>query len=516
MTTVSFWRTGNIEGHMELIRRQVEKSLADPGLRQLAVRIVSRTYDYVDTPTGKRPVVLGWDKYFWAPEEPPCPPKDDSCELGDLWSFVVRNCRYVYDPDGTDLFATAKETLLIGGGDCFPEGTLVFRDDGLLVPIETVEVGDRIHDGVDFVPVLKTWNRGPKEIISAALDNNCTLRLTPNHKVLRMPVETVVPKSRGCRDWRVGGHGTEQEVMFGDLRIGDFLLQPREFAGGSQEMTADDALLVAAYITEGFADDRRTSRVTIAGIPNNKGIRERVLAVLERRGIHTRVYDHGLVFRRQDVGVLEQYQQMGRYAADKRLPHLDWTRQTIEALVAVMDATDAGRGGGNNQNVIYASRSRELALQYRILQRMLGRSTALRAVTKHVGPVPLYRVRVRNSHDLKPFVRVLSLAAERDQSNTYDIMTASGRVYLPESDVVTRQCDDAVIVLCSLARAIGFTDTRGRVVSMNGEEYEHTYPVIGCPKDNPKVLVPLDCTVAGAHAGWQVENPAAVADFPMF
>jgi hypothetical protein len=118
MTQVSFWRTGNIEGHMELIRRQVEKSLADPELRNLAVRIVSHSYDHIETKEGRKPVVLGWDKYFWAPEGPPCDAKDDACELGDLWAFVVRNCRYVYDPDGTDLFATAKVTLLTGGGDC--------------------------------------------------------------------------------------------------------------------------------------------------------------------------------------------------------------------------------------------------------------------------------------------------------------------------------------------------------------------------------------------------------------
>jgi len=115
---VSFWRTGNIEGHMELIKRQVEKSLVDPGLRDLTVRIVSRSYDHVQTQNGMKPVVTGWGKHFWAPERPVCPPKDAACELLDLWTFVVLNCRYVYDPDGTDLFATAKVTLLAGGGDC--------------------------------------------------------------------------------------------------------------------------------------------------------------------------------------------------------------------------------------------------------------------------------------------------------------------------------------------------------------------------------------------------------------
>lgn len=122
---VAYWRTGNIEGHMELVRRQVEKSLADPGLRDLAVRLVSRTYDHVDTPGGRRPVVTAWGKHFWAPDRPVCAAKDDACELGDIWAFVVMNCRYVYDPDGTDLFATAKVTLTAGGGDC-DDAVIVF------------------------------------------------------------------------------------------------------------------------------------------------------------------------------------------------------------------------------------------------------------------------------------------------------------------------------------------------------------------------------------------------------
>lgn len=117
-TPVSYWRTGNIEGHMELVRRQVEKSLADPELRNLCVRLVSRRYEWTETPKGPRPVVQGWDKYFWAPDRDACPPKDAACELGDLWEFLVRNCRYTYDPDGTDLFATARVTLTTGGGDC--------------------------------------------------------------------------------------------------------------------------------------------------------------------------------------------------------------------------------------------------------------------------------------------------------------------------------------------------------------------------------------------------------------
>jgi len=112
---------------MELIRRQVEKSLADPELRNLAVRLVSRRYDWLEDPNGGKrvPVVQGWGQYFHAPNRDVCPSKDAACELGDLWAFVVANCRYTFDPDGTDLFATAKVTLTTGGGDC-DDSVIVF------------------------------------------------------------------------------------------------------------------------------------------------------------------------------------------------------------------------------------------------------------------------------------------------------------------------------------------------------------------------------------------------------
>ena len=116
--------TRNLDEHVALIKRQVARGLRDPEIRQLAVKIVSNHYEYrrVRHPRSGRvveaPMIKAWGKWFLAPDMPQCAPKDERCEIDRLWEFVVLNVRYVYDPHEIDFFATAKETLLAGGGDC--------------------------------------------------------------------------------------------------------------------------------------------------------------------------------------------------------------------------------------------------------------------------------------------------------------------------------------------------------------------------------------------------------------
>ena len=45
---------------------------------------------------------------------------------------------------GLTLCLDENSTLCFAGGDCFPQGTLVLRDDFAFVPIEEIKVGERI------------------------------------------------------------------------------------------------------------------------------------------------------------------------------------------------------------------------------------------------------------------------------------------------------------------------------------------------------------------------------------
>lgn len=115
MPRAAYYETRNLDEHMRLVRNQVDFSMADPELRQLAVKLVSHAYKTL--PSGQR-VLEAWGEYFHAPDLPVPMQGDALAEIQHIWAFVVLNCRYVYDPDGYDLFASAKQSLIARGGDC--------------------------------------------------------------------------------------------------------------------------------------------------------------------------------------------------------------------------------------------------------------------------------------------------------------------------------------------------------------------------------------------------------------
>lgn len=497
--------SGNITEHVALIHKQVHKSIEDPELRQLVVKVVSDSFEWRTNPRSgaQEPYIKAWGKWFKAPPELPCEPRDAECELAKVWNFVVLNVRYVYDPANIDTFATAKETLLSGGGDCFPVGTLVLRSDGALVPIESVQVGDSIHDGTSFVEVLKTWDRGLKPIHRLSLNNGDTLRLSDTHKVLVMP--------------RGGVYGLEEEHRVADLKVGDDLLQPRQFGGGDVELSDDDAFLVGAYLAEGCKFGKKAeghpqyarNYVSIAGVADSKGIRERVAQILTDRGVAFQAYERELRFKLADVPVLAEL-DLGSTAINKHLPHLDWAPKTAAAILAAMEQGDGGVVT-NGANIVYSTISLELALQYRILRRMFGHSTSMTCLAAHggAGKNPIYRVTARVNDDRRPWAKIKAIEIEAAEDACVDVMTTSGRVYLPESDVIVRQCDDFDILFESMLYLIGF-GTKAQVVSVAGapNEWVHVYPLVGLQKDAPSEWLALDATVTGSVPGWEYPDIA--------
>ena len=109
--------TANLDEHIGLIKRQVDRSLQDPEIRQLAVKLVSARFDYMKHPRSGRtvPYITAWGERFLVPDKDVCDPRDSRCEVERIWDFTVLNVRYVYDPDEIDFFATAKATLEAGG-----------------------------------------------------------------------------------------------------------------------------------------------------------------------------------------------------------------------------------------------------------------------------------------------------------------------------------------------------------------------------------------------------------------
>lgn len=151
--------TRDIDAHVALIQRQVERSLRDPETRQLAVKIVSGSFVWRKNPrTGSdEPHITAWGKTLYAPGGDVCQPKDAECELIKVWNFVLKNFRYVYDPDQIDTFTTVKYSLEAGGGDC-DDATILFgsllRAIGFQVRARVIATTDAPSEWVHIYPLV--------------------------------------------------------------------------------------------------------------------------------------------------------------------------------------------------------------------------------------------------------------------------------------------------------------------------------------------------------------------------
>jgi len=126
-TPVQFYSSANVDEHVAVIGKYVEKSLRDPETIKLARKIVTGRYDYTKDPAtgGQVAVVEAWGKFYRAPPGSPCKARDGECEITRVWDFIVLNLRYTFDPQETDTFATVRESLESGGGDC-DDATIMF------------------------------------------------------------------------------------------------------------------------------------------------------------------------------------------------------------------------------------------------------------------------------------------------------------------------------------------------------------------------------------------------------
>lgn len=413
-----------------------------------------------------------------------CQARNDMCELESIYQFVRRNVRYAGDISMKDTFQSPWRTFQMAGGDCFPEGTLFVTRDGF-VPVEQIEIGDEIHDGQTWVNVLKTWDRGPKMILRAELDNGNTLRLSDTHKLLRVPAG--------------GGYDNADEVRMADLRIGDELLQPRRFDAASvDELDASTAFLMGAYLAEGCRSHKKPGGpdvyISLAGVANGKGIRERAIEILKAREIPFKEREREIKFHARDF---EESFALGRIAIEKGLPTFRYGPKTVETVVAAMEQGDSGLST-TGYNRVYSTISPTLALQYRVLKRMLGQSVHWKTLADHggAGRNPIHRLTVRAEDTRRPWAKVKAISVEDTPVDSYDIMTETGRVYLPETDLVARQCDDHVNANAVLAVVNGF-QTKARITSNTGESWDHIYCLAGVPKHAPRKWVVLDTTLPG-------------------
>lgn len=523
---VAFWETGSLDEHVSLIRRQVRKSVQDPELRALALKIVAGKADeYIEDPrTRKRvPVAIAWGEAFRLPHVDPCGHKDAVCESQALWNFAVENVRYVLDPDGYDLFATAKYTLLAGGGDCFPEGTRLLTDDYRLTPIEHLRAGQRIWGRDRWSEVCAVGTRGDRAITSIQLNNGSWLRLTDEHKVYVAECPTH-PRARKSGPCSCPQHERETlRVTVAELEPGMVLVQPERIAFAAERRTEGLAFVEGAYLADGWTDGKvpgRPSRVAFSGRDGHpkQAVKAELEAWAARHGYATRMHERYLAIN--DAELASSLHRFGSGAPHKALPdvayHADDARELLRGLLLHSSRNTSGGG------YTFGSTSETLALQVRVLARMLGLRSGWATVVNHggLGKHPVHRVTLPNP-DAPPatqkLLRVKSVVrVEADVQRVWDLRTDDHYVYLPEQDVTVSNCDDFVILLAALHKLVGFSSTLARIVSTNGKWWEHVYLLVGFPKQGGVTQhLALDPTVRGATPGWEYKHITHYADYEL-
>ena len=359
--------------------------------------------------------------------------------------------RYKEDPPGQENWKDILAVLKDGHGDCLPLSTLVLRHDYKAVPLYTLRPGDRIMGQDVWTEVRESVMTGEKEILSFKLSNGCVLRCSRDHRLFR------------------DVDGRVEEIRAEEAQIGDDLVQlgtlpkaPAEDLAWPESLArlsdADRAWLLGVFVADGWTDSGNVGghpcRASISGQDGKpkEEQKRRIEALMCSIDIATRWHRKYIAIN--DSAIADFFANCGKHAPEKQLSSLRFaTEETVRATLDGLSA-DASfeRREGKTPGVVYGTTSPQLALQLRVLYRMLGISVSIRRVDEHggFGEHPIYRVMPRLStregyaeRREKKFARIRSIA-DGGIELCGDIQTDSGRFWLPESDVLVHNCDRLV------------------------------------------------------------------------
>ncbi len=368
---------------------------------------------------------------------------------------------YVSDPVNAEYIQAAHETLCLDdkgycfkGGDCFPQGTLILRDDYELVPIEDIKVGDKIWGLDKWTTVEAKAFKGRLLVDGIVCNNGSVVQLTQDHKVFvaRCPVHesNVTPCSCPVSERRI------DRVTVKDLAEKDVLLQPERIAFGSSDLDPDRALVEGLYVSDGWCEDYRFAISGQDGCPKEAQKLE-VKAICERLGVDTRWHRKYIAINDSEWTL--RMQQMGTHAPEKHLLSINLgeaaAANTLRGVMADSGANTNGPGR------TFTSTSKQLTTQTRVLHRMFGLSCSIRYIEDHggLGKNPIWRlgVRVKDRADEKAekLLRVKAVERRLSVAPCYDIQTSDHYVYLPEHDVTVSNCDDLSVALGSALMSVG-------------------------------------------------------------
>ena len=337
-------------------------------------------------------------------------------------------------------FNSIPVILKAGGGDCFPVGSLLLRDDFTLLPVEELRAGSRIWGRDRWSAVERVWYKGILTLDAIRLNNGSTVRLTPDHHVYiavcREHEGSERSKPCSChldaRDIR--------RITVAELEPDMVLVAPERLPFGKKTLDLGMAYVDGLFIADGWCSHNADFAISGKdGHPKEEQKRE-VAAICERLGIPTRQHERYITVKDSDWAL--HMQQMGGHAWEKHALWLDLEEGSAANLLRGIMA-DSGKNHCGSRT--FTTTSRLLAVQVRVLHKMFAVTCGYSYIENHggLGDHPIWRLSTREPKvHAEKLLRVKEIEREVISAPCWDIATDDHYVYLPEHDVTVSNCDD--------------------------------------------------------------------------
>ena len=399
--------------------------LARRALFHLCIALAQINYDYLRAFPGTPGIYQSRVRYH-----------DDS-HL-DCWRGTCR----VQEDEWQDVRTTLDKKY----GDCFPQGTLLLRDDFSLVPIEEIRVGDRIWGRDAWTTVEAVVYKGTLVTDGIVLNNGSVVQLTGDHHAFVGRCDQHPSSSSnhgyGCscplESRRV------ERVRVSELVEKDVMVTPVRLPFGSLEPDPDRTYVEGLYVADGWSENSRFSISGQDGCPKEAQKRT-VEEICQRLGIHTRWNRKYIAVNDGDWAL--RMQRMGSHAPEKHVLSLNLGEAAAAAtLRGVMADSKVNPNGGWT----FTTTSKLLATQVRVLHKMFGRTASSMFIENHggLGKHPIWRLGVRDPKEKSDkLLRVKRVERAIAEVPCWDIQTSDHYVYLPEHDITVSNCEDLACIL---------------------------------------------------------------------
>jgi hypothetical protein len=354
--------------------------------------------------------------------------------------------RYEEEPVGQEDWADIPTAVELGTADCFPEGTLLLRDDFELIPIEEICVGDRIWGRDAWTTVEAVADKGNLSIDGVRLNNGDVVTLTGDHHFFVGRCTKHAPHlddGYGCSCPLESR--TIEKVRLRDLQPKNVLTQPKRIAFGSDDSVSPERMYVEGlYISDGWHQSYKGQPTRFAisgqdGCPKEEQKRE-VQRIADALGYGTRWHRKYIAINDREWS--ERVVLMGGHAPEKHALSLNLPEaQAKQLLRGIMADSKVNDSSGWT----FTTTSHQLMVQTRVLHKMFGRNASAMYITKHggLGKNPIWRLRIREPRGKSDkLLRVKSIERDIAERPCYDIQTSDHYVYLPEHDVTVSNCED--------------------------------------------------------------------------